>query len=202
MRMRTLLYSVFSFVATACFGQPGTPKQAPTMFDPPLAPAEYSYQILYYTNQAYPADTPAEMWQATTEALVEFIEAIPAEKMQYRYAPAKWTIGEVLQHLISYEHIMRERAEVIAGTARTPLQHDRYTQAGTAVGGTTKTKAQLLAEFQATRARTVATFENFSAEQGTTVGTLDGFRVSARFIGVCISGHQAHHFKVLRERYL
>jgi|GEM_PF-5236713 len=57
------------------------------------------------------------MLEISEDEMTAFIEAIPTEKIQYKYGFGKWTVVEVLQHIIPYESIMLERAQVIAGTA-------------------------------------------------------------------------------------
>lgn len=164
--------------------------------------AEYDRNVAYYADQAYPGLTLDEMWASTTAAAEALFADLPEERLGYAYAPGKWTVAEVLQHVISYEYIMAESALVIAGAAPRPLRYQRYTQAGTAAPGRGKSKARLLADYRDARAYAEAAFASLSPAQLVAVGRHEGFRTSARVLAPCISGHQAHHFAVLRQRYL
>ena len=176
--------------------------QTPTHVYLQTIPAEeYDRNILYYADQAADGTSLAEVIDATEANLLAFFEALPESKLGYRYAPGKWTVAEVLQHIITYEHIMRESLLNIAGAPAAELQYARYTQASTAYGASDKTKAQLLADFRDARAATRAAVASLTPERLRRVGRHEGFRVSPRVLAVCSMGHQAHHFGVLRKRY-
>ncbi|MEM8906512.1 MAG: DinB family protein [Bacteroidota bacterium] len=162
---------------------------------------EYDLALRYYTDKAVDGTTVPEVLTNSTIILKEALDKIPEDKIKYRYGFGKWTVGEVLQHLISYERIMTERALMIAGIIQSGFKYQHYTQASTAKGGSNKTKTQLVAEFLETRAATLEVFSELSNEQLLEIGTLDGFKTSVRMISLCISGHQIHHFKVLQEKY-
>ena len=166
-----------------------------------IPPAEYDRNILGYASQVYPGETLDEVLAETARAMEAFVASVPEDSLGTRYRRSAWTVGEVLQHVISYEHIMTESALMIAGRAPRPLRYQRYTQASTAAGGSAKGRAELLAGFRAAHDETVAAFESLTEAELRTVGRHEGFRVSPRALALCLSGHQAHHFGVLRERY-
>ena len=70
--------------------------------------AEYDRDILLYADQAPAGASLPEIIDAAEADLLAFFEALPEAKLAYRYAAGKWTVAEVLQHVIAYEHIMRE----------------------------------------------------------------------------------------------
>lgn len=162
---------------------------------------EYDEAILYYSNQAVRGETVQEVLKNTYTLLQQQLAQIPAEKITHRYGLGKWSVGEVLQHIISYERIMTERALIIAGVVTTNFKYQNYTQASTAKGGNNKSKDELIAEFVAVRQETIEIFNQLSQEQLQKTGRLDGFKTSVRMISLCISGHQVHHFKVLKKKY-
>ncbi|MEN0048216.1 MAG: DinB family protein [Bacteroidota bacterium] len=167
-----------------------------------MSEKEYNYAMTFYTDKAADGRTLEEVFNNTTTIMENFIDSIPTDQISYRYAHGKWTIGEVLQHIISYEYIMTERALVIAGKAPVQLKYQYYSQATTVSGATGKNKAQLLQYFRTARQHTIAAFAKLAPNDLIKVGILDGNRASVRAIGLCISGHQAHHFRVLEDRYL
>ncbi|MEM8901314.1 MAG: DinB family protein [Bacteroidota bacterium] len=162
---------------------------------------EYDVQLLYYTEKAVQGKSVKEVLENSQHVLIQLLEEIPENKIQYSYRMGKWSVGQVLQHLISYERIMTEKALIIAGEITGDYQYQVYTQSSTAAGGRNKTKSQLLEEFLKTRKATIDAFNSFSDEQLLAIGGLDGFKSSVRMISLCISGHQTHHFQVLKEKY-
>lgn len=167
-----------------------------------MSNSEYNYAMTYYLNKAVEGETLSAILGKSNTNMIAFVESIPVTKISYKYGASKWTIGEVLQHIISYEYIMAERALVVAGKAPEELKHSHYTQSGTAKGGKEKTKTELLRDFKEVRQKTIELFETLSPEELKKIGTLDGNTASVRAIGLCISGHQVHHFNVIRDRYL
>ena len=198
--LRTALGVLSSALLTACSSQP-TPMPTQHALLATIPTAEYDRNILGYAAQAYPGDTLDDVLAETARAMEDFVASIPEDSLGARYRRGAWTVGEVLQHVISYEHIMAESALMIAGRAPRPLRYQRYTQAGTAAGAVGKSRADLLADFRAAHAETVAAFAQLSDAELRIVGRHEGFRTSPRVLALCLSGHQAHHFGELRERY-
>ena len=195
--MRAHLLSLSASLASL-FGCAQNPKH---VYLQSIPTAEYDRNILYYADQA-PAGTTLDAVIDASEADLEaFFAALPADKLGYRYARGKWTVAQVLQHVITYEHIMRESLLDIAGSPVAEPEYAIYTQASTAAGAEAKSKEELLADFREARTATRAALATLAPEQRQRVGRHEGFRTSPRVLAVCILGHQAHHFGVLRERY-
>ncbi|MCI4669755.1 MAG: DinB family protein [Bacteroidia bacterium] len=163
--------------------------------------SEYDTAILYYSEKAVQGETVEEVLENSKLLLVKELAKIPAEKFRYKYGPRKWAVGEVLQHVISYERIMTERALIIAGIICSNYQYQSYTQSSTVMGGKYKSKVDLLNEFLEVRNETIRAFKQLDQDQLIKVGRLDGFKTSVRMISLCISGHQVHHFQILKEYY-
>ena len=163
--------------------------------------SEYEAAILYYSDKAIQGETVQDVLENSKLLLRQELAKIPDEKVNYQYGFGKWTVGEVLQHIISYERIMTERALIIAGVVTSDFKYQNYTQASTAIGGKSKSKAELVSEFLEVREETIKMFQQFNQAQLRKVGRLDGFKTSVRMICLCISGHQGHHFNVLKNKY-
>jgi len=199
MRFKYFHITIYTFLLITCTNaQDMKPKH---ILLEKIMPSEYGQAILFYTNKAKKGQTVIEILENSTVIMTNYIRTIPNQKITYRYASGKWTVGEVLQHIITYEQIMTERALVVAGLDLENLNFSYYSQSSTVYGANGKTKDQLLSEFISVREKTIQAFKSLTNEQLKTVGTLDGNRASVRMIGLCISGHQSHHFNVLRERY-
>lgn len=133
---------------------------------------------------------------------VAFFEALPKEKLDYRYQPEKWSVKDILLHLIDCERIFQYRALRIARKDKTPLpgfEENKYTREANA---STRSLESLINEYKTVRYATFSLFENFTAEHLTLVGNASGNDVSVRAIGKIILGHELHHIKIIKERYL
>ncbi|MEM9889004.1 MAG: DinB family protein [Bacteroidota bacterium] len=163
--------------------------------------SEYDAAILYYSDKAVQGKTVEEVLENSKGLLSQELAKIPDDKVTYQYGFGKWTVGEVLQHIISYERIMTERALIIAGVVTSDFKYQNYTQSSTAKGGRNKSKTELVSEFLEVREETIKAFQQLNQEQLRSIGHLDGFKTSVRMICLCISGHQVHHFNVLKNKY-
>ena len=134
--------------------------------------------------------------------MVSFISNISSEKLEYRYAEGKWTIKDILLHLIDAERIFAYRALRIGRGDKTPLAG--FEENGYVINANANSRSveSLINEFQLVRKSTLELFQNFSEEQLAYLGTSSDNIISVRAIGFIISGHQNHHLKVIVERYL
>jgi hypothetical protein len=119
-----------------------------------------------------------------------------------RYEPGKWSIKAVLGHLVDTERIMCYRALRIARADETPLpgfEQDDYVRAA---NFDSRTLANLIEEYLAVRAATVALFRNLDAAAIARRGTANEVPVTVRALAYIIAGHERHHVKVLQTKYL
>ncbi len=131
-----------------------------------------------------------------------FFETIPEDKLEYRYAEGKWTIKEILQHLIDTEHVFVYRALRFARQDKTPLpgfEQDDYVLASVA---NRRTRDQLLNDYLDLRESTIALFSSFSKKMLEQIGVASNAEMSVRAIGFVLIGHEKHHIDVIKERYL
>ncbi|MHC5211961.1 MAG: DinB family protein [Planctomycetota bacterium] len=118
------------------------------------------------------------------------------------YAPGKWSVAQVLGHVIDCERIFTTRALCIARGDTTELpgfDADPYAEAA---GSDARGLADLLDEHAAVRAATLALFRSLDETALSRVGTADGKRISARALAWLCAGHERHHLRVVRERYM
>ncbi|MES2543286.1 MAG: DinB family protein [Bacteroidota bacterium] len=133
---------------------------------------------------------------------IRFVQNIPMDKFDYRYAEGKWTIKDIIQHMIDAERIFTYRAVCISRNDKTPLpgfEEDDYVLNTDA---NSRGIQGLLEELAAVRQSTIFLFKSFSPEQLERIGTASGKEVSVRAIGFILIGHQKHHQKIFQERYL
>jgi len=133
---------------------------------------------------------------------IAVLGALPEAKGEHRYEPGKWSVKEVLGHVIDGERIFSYRALRFARRDETPLpgfEENLYVPA--AMFGR-RTIRSLLDEFRAVREATVQLFQNLDEEALSRSGIASENRMSVRALAWTIAGHERHHLGVLRERYL
>ncbi len=137
-----------------------------------------------------------------TRQFRKLLKKIPRKKYDYAYAEGKWTIREMLQHIIDAERVFTYRALRFSRLDPTPLPSFDEQQWGAHAGGAKRRWKDLQEEFKAVRQTTQYLFDPLSDEQLRFVGEANGAPQNAFTIGFVLSGHVAHHMKLLRERYL
>jgi hypothetical protein len=118
------------------------------------------------------------------------------------YAPGKWTLKEVLGHLIDDERIFAYRALCVARNDTRPLPGCDENDYVAATRFEQRTLRSLLAEYRLVRDSTVALFEPLTPEEWLRIGNVNGYPASVRGLAFHIAGHELHHLRTLRERYL
>jgi hypothetical protein len=130
------------------------------------------------------------------------LSGLSEERARHRYATGKWSIKEVIGHLTDAERVFSHRALRFGRGDATPLpgfDENAYTPAGQFDD---RSLADLLADQRAARAATVALFRGLPAEAMTRGGTASDAYVTVRALAWITAGHELHHLKILRERYL
>jgi hypothetical protein len=135
------------------------------------------------------------------EALA-LLRTIPESKGDHRYGPDKWTIKEVLGHLIDAERVFAYRALRFARKDQTPLPGFDETTYVPAGGFGRFALADLASEWELVRRSNLALFRRFDAEAWTRMGVASDHPVSVRALVFIIAGHGRHHVAIVRERYL
>lgn len=137
-----------------------------------------------------------------TRHMLDFFSSIPPVKREYRYAEDKWTIKELLQHLVDSERIFSYRALRFARKDPTPLagfEENHYV----ANAHTERRKWEdLLEEFKSLRIATELLFASFDKDQLQSPGTANNNSIYVLALGFIIAGHCNHHMQIVRERYL
>ena len=133
---------------------------------------------------------------------VKYFEGIPEEKLDYRYAEGKWTIKEVLMHIIDNERVFSYRGLVAArGDASPQYRMDEELYARN-VDVSQRSLQSLLAEFKAVRASTEYLYSSITDTQSTLRCNMVTGPMTARAIGYFIIGHVTHHQNIIEQRYV
>tara|TARA_B100000795_G_scaffold136128_1_gene101698 strand:- start:424 stop:933 length:510 start_codon:yes stop_codon:yes gene_type:complete len=168
-----------------------------------LLPDEYhSYFKNYIDDLLTNGKSIIENLIATGSQLEELVTEIPLEKELFVYAEGKWTIKEILVHIIDTERIFIYRALRFARNDNTDLHGFDQDFYNDNAGANIRGLQEILDEFKIVRAGSISLFKNFTKEALVRRGIASGSIISVRAVGYLISGHQQHHIKVFKERYL
>ncbi len=155
-----------------------------------------NYISLVEENDLFPAlensvDRSLTFWSKLTE-----------EQGNYRYAEGKWSIKELLQHIIDTERIFSYRALAFARGEQTALSGYDENQYADNCMSDSRSLREMIDEFVLVRKSTIALFKSFNESVLDNLGNASGSNLSVRAAGFIIVGHEIHHMNVVKERYL
>jgi len=133
---------------------------------------------------------------------LELVHSIHESKVDFQYAPGKWTVRELLCHMIDAERIFTYRALRFARNDKTPLagfEEKGYAPQANASG---RSLQKIAVEMAHLRSSTIDLFEGFTPEMILRKGLANNNELSVVALGFIIAGHETHHCQVLKERYL
>jgi hypothetical protein len=133
---------------------------------------------------------------------LSLLHALPASVATYRYAPEKWSVNELVGHLIDSERIFAGRALRFARNDATPIpgfEQDDYVRNATF---DSYPLSELASELEVVRQSTLFLFRHMDEQAWTRRGIANNAEVSVRALAYIIAGHELHHREILRSRYL
>lgn len=140
--------------------------------------------------------------EASGNDSISFLGGISDAASLHRYAPGKWSMREVLNHVTDTERAFAFRALWFARGFETPLaSYDQNVAAAGAEADKVRWQAHV-EEFQRVRLSTISFFQNLPPAAWMRTGIASDKRFTVRALAFIIAGHAIHHFNVLRERYL
>jgi len=137
-----------------------------------------------------------------TKEMRKLLKSIPAKKRQYAYAEGKWTIQELLQHIIDAERVFVYRALTFARRDTTSLPGFNENTWAVHANNTKRKWKELVEEFIILRAGTELFFESLSDEDLLFTGSANNNPSNALAMGYVVAGHAKHHLLIIKERYL
>lgn len=167
-----------------------------------LQPTEYASFYANYIAQVSEEYTLVEELEISLHRFIKFVQDIPMDKFDYRYAEGKWTIKDIIQHLIDAERIFAYRALRFARNDKTNLPGFEENDYVDEANANARSIMDLLTELSSVRHSTLILFKSFSQEELMRIGTANDSPMSVRALGFVIIGHQNHHQRVFEERYL
>lgn len=162
---------------------------------------EYDPYYARYVDLVPESDIVATL-KSQFDKTLALVNSIPETRAGYAYDTGKWTIAELLGHVIDTERIFTYRALRIGRNDKTPLpgfeQDDYIANANFNL----RTLGSLREEWMAVRQASIQLFRHFTDEEWMRQGTASGKAISTRALAYIVSGHELHHLKVLQTRYL
>jgi len=158
----------------------------------------------YYINLIPTEYSLVEELEINLYSGIKFVQNIPIDKFDFSYAEGKWTIKEILQHLIDCERIFAYRALAIARNepnAFLTFDENLYAQTASDQAKKRHLKA-ILEEFSLVRHSTIALYKSFTDADLQKVGQIGNYNISVQAIFAVILGHQIHHINFYQKTYL
>lgn len=148
------------------------------------------------------ADDVIDELETQAHAFPDFLRALPPEKADYAYAEGKWTLKELLGHIIDTERIMTYRILCISRQDPTPLpgfDENEYVKKSRYLN---QDFGKLIEEFGVLRRANLYLFRSLQESELSYRGMANNCTVSVRALLFIIAGHVNHHRKIITERYL
>ncbi len=165
------------------------------------APSEH---LPYYTKyiELVPGNDIIAALKSQLRETIAFLNCISNEESVSRYAPDKWSVREVLGHVIDSERIFAYRALCIARGETKPLpgyEQDDYVRSA----GFDKIRwSAMIEEFELVRRANILMFSALSDDAWARSGTANNAAITVRALAWIIAGHELHHRQVIEEKYL
>jgi len=172
-----------------------------TLQIPRPAATEYAPFHAAYV-QAVPDGDVLSFLERQGRETVALLRGVSEKQSQHRYAPGKWSIREVVGHMNDAERVFTYRALSFARSDTTPLPGFDENAWGASSNADRRTLAELVEDFAAVRAATLTLFRGLSDNEIGRAGTASGHRVTVAALAYVVAGHEKHHLKILKERYL
>jgi hypothetical protein len=164
-------------------------------------PSEYAPYYARYVALVEGNDVLGALGRQIEDTLAT-LRGIPPDVSLARYAPGKWSLREVVGHVIDAERIFAYRALRFARDDRTELPGFEQDDYAPAAQSDKRSWEDLLAELELVRRGNILMFRGLPHEAWLRKGVASGNEMSVRALAYNIAGHELHHMKVIREKYL
>jgi uncharacterized damage-inducible protein DinB len=136
------------------------------------------------------------------KAVQQLVGTLSETQLLHRYAPGKWTIKEVLVHMVDDERIYAYRAMCFARGEQQALPGFEQEDYAANSGANERSMESIMEEYEAVRRSTIALFSSFTDEALARWGNANGYMCTVRGLLYHLAGHELHHINLIRSRYL
>ena len=166
-------------------------------------PLDHEYAKFYKGYIDLVAETDAiSALENSSNTLLNLLRGLQEPTGNYRYAPEKWSVKELVQHLIDSEIVFSYRALSIARGEKNKLPGFEQNEYVTESKADYSSLAEIINLFESVRKTTILLFKSFPSSTYENVGNANDNTVSVRALAFIIAGHCNHHTSILKERYL
>ncbi|MBU2972940.1 DinB family protein [Zobellia sp. B3R18] len=143
-----------------------------------------------------------DMLERQLQNFPDFIKSISESKLSHAYEVNKWTVAQVLLHIIDSERVFQYRALRFSRGDETALPGFDENIYASNSNAEARSKNSLTEEYIAVRKSTITLYKSFTQETLQKTGVASNLPWNVAVLGFVICGHQKHHRNILRERYL
>ena len=168
-------------------------------------PASYEYPNAPYFAEYLRFDKDENLFDVLknqTEEIIALYESLEKGKAEYAYEVGKWSLKGLLVHMVDSERIFSYRVLSISRGEKTALPGFEENEYQAASEYETQSVNDILAQYKATREATTLLLQSLSTKQWNQMGQANGKSISARALAWMIAGHEKHHLRIIKERYL
>ena len=146
-------------------------------------------------------DDILKILSAQIDSTVWYLRTLSDKQGDFRYAPDKWSVSEVVGHMIDTERVFAYRALSISRLDKASLPGFEQDDWVRAAGSDSQPLAELASEFECVRRSNLYFFQHLTQDAWMRRGTASGKEFSVRAIAYVIAGHERHHLQILQTRY-
>lgn len=162
---------------------------------------EYGEYYTRYIRLVEYSDIEVQLQENLKSAMTLF-GTLDEKKALCRYEPGKWSVKEVLGHVMDTERIFTYRALALARGEKEPLAGYDHNQYVSEAGFDRFSVDELIEQYKNTRSSTLSLFQSFDEKELLKRGVVNGSNFTVRGLGFVVAGHELHHLNILRDRYL
>jgi uncharacterized damage-inducible protein DinB len=168
-------------------------------------PASYEYPNAPYFAEYLSFEKEENLFEVLknqSKEIIDLYDNLTKGQAEFAYAAGKWSLKGLLGHMVDTERIFSYRVLALSRGEKTALPGFDENEYQAASEYETQEGMDILAQYKATRVATLVLLNSFSSKQWNQMGQANGKSISARALAWMIAGHEKHHLKIIKERYL
>jgi len=166
-----------------------------------LKSSEYDIAFKPYIDKVW-EDSLLKSLKKGRKKTIKFFKKIPKSKLNFQYEEGKWTVKDILLHLIDSERAFAYRALQFSRSKEASLEGFDENEFVNNANANSRSVKSLLKEYKAVRKASICLFKHSSNENLQKSGKANNKALSVRAAGFLICGHELHHQQIIKERYL